>query len=293
MPVDIISNTICTNQTLPILYRDPILNGSNGGTLALLDLASKYTWPKQAAPVSGDSLKNLTESGQDGAVFLNGGQALSYAGRGFDFTAISDKPNGIMLPVSASANLWGAGSGLQYFAFMLYMKLPASGDWPIAGITPTTIVSASTTANGYQSSADLLSINMSGAGGNKTLTLNRQTGTGGANNQMVVTPAVGDFGTLAQLLFYRNASGQAFRLRTANGDKSATFSVQTANTQDFSALALRLGILTPFTTFAGNAAFQKLRMYRAWLENLATSGRDPVAVANADWARVIASGKFS
>jgi hypothetical protein len=88
MEVFVLSQTV-TDNTLPILYRDQLFVGANNGVKFLADLAASYSWPKQAAPVNGDAVMNLNESGNNGSVIVGANGAPVYAGRGFDFSTVT------------------------------------------------------------------------------------------------------------------------------------------------------------------------------------------------------------
>lgn len=367
MSLSLISNARTTNTNLPQRYRHPLLKGSNGGGLMLVDLSSKYCFSKQAAPTAGDVLRNLNESGVNSTVMLDSGQALSFAGNGFDFSAITSKPEGFQVPAAVSAKIYGAGAGAalvavvsggavtgftggggtlyghaawtgtiplvlsggggtgatgnatvvngvvtggvvtaggtgyatapsvavppgpQYFGFLLVMRLPTDADWSAQGIQQTTIVGS---ANAYSgANPDVLSIGMSKPGGVKSLILNRQIGA--TNNSINLSPDNTDAGALAMLMFYRDATGQKFKLTTAGGSKQGTFSLQVPNSRDFSAIPMQIGVCTPFTTLAGNANAVKFRQHEFYFEDLSLSGRNFETVASAEWARIISSGLFS
>lgn len=72
------TSSVFTAAGLPRLYRDSILNA---GSLCLFDFANTYCFPKQAAPVSGDTFVNLVD-GAPGGVVANYSNAFGFAGGG-------------------------------------------------------------------------------------------------------------------------------------------------------------------------------------------------------------------
>lgn len=288
-----------TDNTLPIYKRDAVLSGDNGGIKFLFDLAYNYSYAG-GAPANGAPIVNINGSGSNGSVVLQAGQAIANSGGGFDFSGITNRTNALTMPAAAAADIWAAGAGLQYFLFCMYVKLPTNADWNTDGSMAPFMQFASPLGS-YQSEADLLVIAQAAV--TKTLSFRRQRLAATAD-VIGIQPVAADYGSFAQLAFWRNGTNQGARLKTANGTVLGTAATGAANTQDFSGKSGSIGVTSAFLgstsnvngaalTSAGQLNAVKWRLYRGWLENLQTSGRDPAAVLDADYARTVARGVFS
>lgn len=283
-----------TDATLPTYKRDAVLSGDNGGILSLFDMAYAYSYAG-GVPANGAQVANINESGNNGSIVLAPGQTIGFAGNGFDFSGLTKASSYFKGAPAAPASIWGDGTGPQYFMVCAYVKLPTSADWnPNAGLHP--MLTFTDEAVTYQTSAELLLI-AQGAG-TKVISVRRQKDAN-AVDSFALQPTPADYGSFAQIAFWRNAAGQAARLRTANGTLLATAAVGLNNTQNFSAKFAKFG---PAGGFAGvqegalsasQQAADKWRLYRTFIENLAISGRDPAKVLDDDWARTVSRGVFS
>lgn len=286
------TNRACTDLTLPILKRDTLLETVNGGVPWLIDLASSFSYPSQLAPVNGAVVKNLDESGNDGSVVVQAGDAPSFAGSGIDFTGITKAGNHVTGPAAAAASIWGSAN--QYFIVCAYMKLPTLANWNLNGNAVFDMLKFAATH--YIAGPELVLIGQQGA--SSSFTFRRQTAAGAAD-VLTVIPAAGDYGSFAQVSFWRDAGGQHARLKTANGAVLANLTANANNTQNFSALTPQFGVPGGLAGGVGGvmAASQqnaaKFRIYRAFVENLVVSGRDATTVLDADYTRTVARGVFS
>ena len=278
-------NQACTDTSLATLQRDQLLFGANGGVLSLFDIANSYCYDQTTAVANAKAVNNINESGNNGSLVINSGQTLTVAGNGFNFAALTSGSTYVKGTAAAAASIWGTGSSDQYFLYCMYIKLPLLSDWNSSGSLHAMMQFAADTGS-YQTVADLLLIAESSGG---IISFRRQKAAASTDN-LTITPVSGDYGTVVQLAFWRNASGQTARLKSANGTIAATAAVSTAKTQDFSACTQKVGHVG---TFAGSANAVKWRFYRSFIENLVTSGRDPATVLDADYTRTIARGVFS
>lgn len=101
-----------TDATLPVLYRDSIINAN---TLYCLDFADTFCWPAQAAPANGAVLNNLTPTGSAASATLGTSKTLGFSGGGFVFDA--QTAQAITLP--AEGLLTAANTG---FLFTTWLK---------------------------------------------------------------------------------------------------------------------------------------------------------------------------
>ncbi|KQQ12438.1 hypothetical protein ASF56_04540 [Methylobacterium sp. Leaf122] len=279
----------CTDTSLPMLARDALLTGDGGGVRYLFDLANKFSYPG-GAPAHNVRVVDLAERSPDGRVVA--GSAVASAGNGFDFTGIT-AASYVEAHPAPSASIWGGGTSPQYFLAAGYFRLPTAADWFTGGGTGlAAFLASSVGVRGYLDESDLLTIGAVAT--NKAITARRQTNGSSATDVLTITPGAADYGQVAQIAYWRNAAGQGFRLKTANtvgGALIATQALGAPNTGDFSAKKLQMG--QPASFFQPQASAHNLRLYRGWLENLLISGRDPVTVLDADWARTMARGVFS
>ena len=298
IPVDL-------TRSLPA--RDPALVGvANNGVRFLCDLAFPWSYPggspvgrpDAAAPANGAVVYDVAERA-NASVLISAG-SLAYAGGGFDFTnsqavgtaGTAGRDCGIVIPASVLADIWTAyGGASQQFLFSMWVKLPSLANWNASA----TLLSMAGDLS-YTSSPSLFVLAQLTGG---YLQFRRQTAAGAydVTNVMAITPAPADYGSVVQLSVWRNAAGQGMRLKSANGTILVTKAVGADNTQNFSANTLTVG--RNGAAFGGASATATLtalsgvRIYRAYMENLARSGRDPVTVLDAAYAAVMARNPFS
>lgn len=110
MTTTFISDGFCTDLTLPIAKRDALFEGVTSGLWGF-DLASPYSFPRQADPITSDSILDLDEWAGDGQVVIASGQSLGFSGRQLDFSALSIRDSYLEGPSGVLASIWGQGSG--------------------------------------------------------------------------------------------------------------------------------------------------------------------------------------
>lgn len=281
-------NQAFTDTTLPKVTRDPLIDNDNGGVLFAADFAFPWCYPG-GAPINGSVVKDIAESGSNGIITKQGADVISHAGGGLDFSAVTVANNMLEIPADVAAAIWADAN--QYFLFCMYIKAPLLADWNVA----TTLRSMAQFATaGYSTGAELVNISQyrspvtTGAG---QIHFNRQYAAAAAHAVILnLNPA--DHGQIVQVACWRNSTVFNARIKSANGVVSGSSSTQTAaNTQNFSALTGKIG--TAGSTWGAPNNFENYRLYRAFVESLTTSGRDPATVLDADWTRTIARGVFS
>lgn len=304
---------IPTDASRPLPVRDQLLAGvANAGVRFFFDLAFPWCYPggdpstRPAAgnPSVGAVVRDIAEKA-NGLISLGGSAAgATYAGGGLDLTNATigatsgpTQDTGVVAPASALADLFAAFSGnSQQFLLCLYIKLPKAADW----INNSGIL-AFVGDKSYQSAASLGVLAMTYGTGSQVGGIQwRRQNTSGTTAETIgtVTADAEDFGTVCQIIAWRNATGQGLRLRSltsGKGAKLATAAVGTANPQDFSANQLAFGRAAAFPGAGSGVStmFNGVRIYRGFIENLARSGRDPIVVADADFARQQTRGLFS
>ncbi|MFN4238548.1 MAG: hypothetical protein ACK4FZ_15150 [Vogesella sp.] len=278
-----------SDAALPTLRRDPLLYGAGDGVRFLFDAAFPFSYAG-GVPTNGVAIKDVAER-SNGSFVLAAGETVGFNGNGFDFalmTAVSGQsPSHVLAP----ASVWADIAAQQYFLLCMYMRLPAQADWNAeASILP--FFASSNNSNGYNAVADPITVAFST--GSKSIGFRRQTAVG-AQVDTGVIPAAGHYGQVVQVAYWRNAAGVGARIKGSAGAILTTGAVGAANAADITACQPRFGSVQPFTNYAmaTHRTCRKYRMYRGFIENLARSGRDPVAVLDADYERTAARGVFA
>ena len=289
--VNIIKSLISSNDaSKPLLTRDPVVNGANGGLLFGFDLAFPYSYPggyagnelqRPAAwpPTNGQTVYDFSGNGNNGSAVV-ASTAPAIAGGGFDFSAVPVAANGayVAAPASVMAALY-ASQGTQNPQYIIcgYFKLPTLANWITDSGVVATIMGCT---SGYNSGAILSEVEITQQ--NNGLKGICQTGSGSSASVYVGIPR--DFGSLAQIALYRTNGGPTMMsIQTASGIATANLGT-TATTQNYSASQLLWG-MGPFWN-SGNASeanARAFRLYRGFAENIAVSGRNPAAVLAYDW----------
>lgn len=292
MTVSIRSDRYSTDASAPVRKRDNILYDGNGGDLFLGEFALEYCYDGDSAASDGDTLTSANESLDTGEVVLTGANEIAFADGCFDFSSVNTDAGGYLeLPASIASDIWGGGSGAQYFMSLFYVHLPSQADWNnFTSFAP--FLAFSDAIKGYQAGADLVTIGQHRT--DEKLWAFRQTSIGNADT-LILQPKVADYGGFAQILFYRNSGGEGLRLKTANGTEIVTGAAGANNSENFSGLTAKFGIGPAFwrpSTQADHLTANNFKLARPYFENLDTSGRDPIALADADYDRVIARGLY-
>ena len=275
-----------SDATLPVLRRDDLLVGDNSGVRFLFDLAQKFSWASLAAPTADGQVVGDVAERANGVFNTPGSPLPTYAGGGLDFSPCTATGHNVTVPAAVCADL----NASQYFLACLYMKLPSSANWN----TNAALVSlmANGLTSGYASGTDLLSIGQANGG---TLSFRRQTN-GATIDAINATPNAAHYGNVCQIAFWRNATEQRARLKNASATVlSSALASGSSNAASIAAVQPKLGLTASFTSVGASsyATARAMRLYRGFIENLATSGRDPMTVLDADWTRVAARGAFS
>lgn len=292
------------DTTRPFPYKDNVLRSAGNASVRFLaDLAFPLCYPgglptgRPAAgnPIDGSVIYDVASRG-DGSVIIPAG-SLTYAGGGFDFTnaqGLTGSRNcGIAMPASVLADIWTAYSGAsQQYLFTMWVKLPSLANWN----NSTTLVSIAGDLS-YLAGASLFIVAQKQGG---LIEVRRQTSASNydVTNVLTATPNSDQYGNVVQIAVWRNASGQGLSI---TGGAGAPVIVTTAagsdNTQNFSANQFFLG-RNGSSFMAGSptavlSCFSGMRVYRAMMENLARSGRDPLTVINSEYADVTSRAVFS
>jgi len=281
----------------PFKVRDQVLANSNDGVRFLADTAFPYSYPGGAIsgrPAAGAPANQaLIQDASDHANGLfqkSATQTIGYAGNMFDFstmTATTGSTVDELCNIKATASVWADINASQYFMVVAYMRLPNSTDWNSSATIYPFFCSS---VGGYTAAADPITLAMTSAG---AIDARRQTAIGAATT--ITASAVSHYGRIAQVAFWRNAAGTGVWIKSSAGATLTTGAAGSNNSADISACTPMFGSVNPFTDYstAAHRTARNYRLGRVMIENLAQSGRDPAAVLDADYARVIARGVFS
>lgn len=277
--------------------RDQLLAGHNDGVRFLFDLDFSWCYPGGAssgrpaagAPAAGQAIHDIAERANGSYLRQGSTPVANYAGGGFDFSPITKNPFGVKGPTDAWDTIHSAPN--RYFLWVGYYRLPSEADFnssnsniDLFGNTPN---------NGtYITNIDPLALFQIQPASQKLLVIRRQIAVGAspANASLLeLAPTSDHFGTMCQIAYWRNESGQGFRVKSVDSELVSTASVGAETALDFSGLGPVWGVpITPDNgpLEAGYLNATNYRLYRGWLEDLGMSGRNPLAVLNADWQRV-------
>ncbi|AYO76430.1 hypothetical protein [Sphingobium yanoikuyae] len=305
---------VAEDVTRPKRWRDATLKDvPNDGVRFMFDLAFPWSYPggdpatRPAAgnPSNGAIIYDMTEhaNGRLDQIAASGGALVTYAGGGFDYTGTENpltggagttaSAKGVIIPASVLADIFAAyGGASQHYLLCMYVKLASKANMDNTQAGLITIASD----DAYNAAPSMINLGFQlGAVNVGRLQVRRQTGAGTVETSMTVKADDGDFGTICQIAAWRNAAGQGLRLRSLTSGlpaKTATAALGPNNSQDFSAKSFAMGRTGAFSSNAGDM-FNGFRLYRGFIENLARSGRDPLAVLDADYATVQARGDFA
>lgn len=271
-----IKTGVVVNETRPLLKPDRIMESADGGLLWAFTLSSALSFARQDTPVDEDPLIDYVGLHGAGRVNLSGMGATSFAGGGFDFSSVTAKGNFAECPAAAVADIYNDN---QSWLLCAWVRLPSEADYH-DGTAFTPFCSFTTAANGWISQADLCTFGQRYSGGVKYLSSRRQTAIGAVDSIDIAVNAA-DYGKVAMIMAWRDVANaeRGLLYRTTEGTRSTVVSgAGVDNAADFSAQAGQFGITDAFwfTDYAAHLDASNFRLYRGWLENLNTSGRNPL-----------------
>lgn len=286
---------------------DPILDGRTDFFRFLYDTTygGSYpggdpdSWVSVTAPVDGATVYDISAHGD--AHFRRGaGQVITYAGGGFELNGVTGRGGGYLeIPASVNADLYAAAPAgsdhvgeSQAWAECHYLIWPNAAAWTgISGGTTMPIIHS--TAGSYPGSAGAAERLWVALGVDGTLYLSLPTAVAGYPSTFTLGNLIGNKhrGLLTQILVYRMRDGTVgVRLKSSAGtDTPATVNVA-ANAADYSALTGKVGVTSAgiWPTSGLDLDASPFRLFRGWIGNLSRQEIDPVALADEDYADVLA-----
>lgn len=292
-----IRSPIAGDASNPKFRRDQILDTDvNDGVRFLFDLGFPYSYPggpienrpAPGNPVNGATIYDVVDL-EDGS-FASSSTGTVFSGGGFDFSGVSDRFHEVRGPQSSLASI--IPSSQQQFAIYFYVKLPTLADWYSGtGIIPLFCTNGN--SQGYAGAPDLATIGF--VSGGQLRAARSTTAVGTAETRTLTVPA-GMAGRVTQILYYRTNGTTELRIKNSGGMVSSAAASGATTNLDLSACIPRWGIcqaLWDFSTKPSLATAKRWRLYRGFIENLLTSGRDPIAIADEDYRRVVNRNIFT
>lgn len=287
------SSAIVSDPTLKLLTMDPLTSDDySRGVRFDFDVPFSLGYTISSPVPDQNVVEDLTEHA-NGRFLAPAGVTPVISGGGVDFGTVSAKNTYFEIPSSVAKTIY---DNSQRFLIVVYAKLPASADWNTGG-TDLPILSFADAQNGYSAGPDLLQIGLATQSGIKQMFFRRQTALGVVQSSTISSSTLEPFaGQVVQLAFWRTATAQGARLKSATGEIRVADQTQGSdNALDFSNQRGKIGIPTAtwgVTLTAAQLLARKFKIYRGFVEALTVSGRDPITVIDSDWARVVQRGAF-
>ncbi|WP_191301259.1 LamG-like jellyroll fold domain-containing protein [Deinococcus indicus] len=256
--------------TLPKLEKDIIIPAQ--GAVLLYDFGNTATWAG-GNPANGAAVGNLVR-GVPGASVLASG--LTHVGGGFDWAASASAGNSKAPTVNLGNVALGGKTKLLFIAW-LRVPNPLPNTF-FAGAFGAAVQTAAHADNQF-----VLDVNNDG-GGIRWTTWDQN----GNSAAAALASSALTAGGVYQTAWLFDATSGAWRLYL-NGAVN-TSGTLAAGATSLHATTKPIG-LGSWNGDPGAQAYYKGRIYRAYIEDLAASGRDPLSVVQADWAAN--NGRFS
>lgn len=304
------SEPVPASSLLPTWYEDDYFDGADLAA-SMFDLSRRLSFPRAAAPVAGDTIRDVLDASFEapaaplptGSIVLQVGQALGFDGQRLDFSTLAFPsnvlaPNVVRLPSRVMSQIWGGGAVPQYYLIWTFMTLPTDADWnPSSGHVTFMATGESDNGEAVPALARMSMVNSPTTAG-PGISTRRQRSLSSAHQINLAIPAASR-GQKALVATYRTAAGVTLYCRTAAGGIVSSTSNQgnpdgADNSVDFSAVTVDYGLCQPGTPKMGGTDAipnaKKFKIGKGGIEALRVSGRDPVAVLNAEWTRELARG---
>jgi len=276
-----------TDPSMPILTRDPLLDGDNGGVQCLYDLASLYSWPSQGAPTTGQVVYDLTTKNRNATWNVDPSSIAPQwkaAVKGMRFDGCTrgaiDSGTGIRIPPAVMAAIWNGGSVRQAM-LVAYLELPTNADYyQNAGIRAFSDVDEAYTTAGK--SWMILGQTYPAV---RRLASRRVYGVNLIN--AIEADVTGHVGLLCQVASWWNGTQLHLRLKSTAGTTTATpVAAAQPATVDFSGEHYDFGMVGAFPCTATDRNWGVCRVF---IEDTQTSNRIITTVLDEDWTRFAAS----
>ncbi|PZU71061.1 hypothetical protein [Sphingobium sp.] len=304
MTISLISDINASAPGLPIRVRDNYLSGLPQVSqdvvdgLFLFSTDHPFSWPKQGQPLAADVVRNLAGI-DDGVVAVetqssSGPLAWDAATKSVSFAAVKRGATGFRTPANFIADEF---TDAQNFLLGAVVKLPTLASWPVSKGSVNGVAGDSSSVSGppdnqvWFGSIAMVRGNDSGnsGAGNRALWFSNATSAGAAQTLQIGEAAGESLADLAGrwclLATWRTAAQRGMYAAPIADSASPvvkTASDVTANTNSLAGRRMTWGIEGRSSTTENYTHF----IGRGFLENLAKTGRDPIAVLNAERLRI-------
>lgn len=241
-----------------------------------IDLSFSRGFPKQAAPVNGDLIRNLATDDTNDASFVGvTGSNPTFGGGGFSFGGLAARGALIRSPAGIAAGL----SAAQRFCIGTWIKLPSLAQHTL-GQAYRPWLSLVPLGGSYVGTIPaLLELGFFSSGSNAAIFAGRQTGSGTSQTLTHTRPGAWPYGEVALIVAYKTASQTGLLMRTDGATTSVTSGTVTDNTlTDWSAIRMNFGPNYTDLNFGHST-------YRSWIADISGTGAPaPLDILNYDWA---------
>lgn len=277
---------VSADLSQPLRKRDPLCQRDNDGVRFLFDMAFRWCYAEGTASAS-KAVKDMAER-EDTQLTVRAAQSVPLVSNGLDFSGTDLPGCYVAVKPSVMADLWTA----QQFLVCMYLTLPSLADWAVA---TKALFQGSDSGQSFNGAPDIGFIGY--GSGAASLSFRRQTAVGATQTLVLGAGAIEAYGKFAQVAMWRTGSAFACRVKTKDLTTGTSAAAGDLNTADFSAATGGFGMPIGFWSYNGLSAdelkLNNFKLHRGFIENLARSGRDPVAVLDADWERQVARGVWS
>lgn len=279
MAIIIRASTGTASTDLPVLAKDALIQRANGAMPWLVDLGWAGGYDGQTPVPSGKAVPNMVDGG-DNSAFVVPGAGPVVAGGGVSFAPVDASGTYLSIPPSVAA---AVAANSQRFLFCMWVRFPSEANWAAASAQQRTILNWTNTG-AWNSNADLLAIRMVEVNGVKQLLANRQTAIGGSSQLAYSGVPSEFFDAVAQVSVWRTASEMVFSVRTQAGRQIVSGAAGADNSESISGLTGKIGMPAAWgASPAADPQTRNFRLYRAFVEIPAISGRVPLQVLDQDW----------
>lgn len=290
----IIQSNVSTNDvTKPFLHRDELIKDDNNGVKLLFDFGFGWSYPAGNLPrpliknpINGSLVRDMSNVKHDGVVDLPSGLGITMTHDGHSI--VKNKGTQYNYSVVNAPNVLSSFTGSTEYIVCAYVKIASLADWNAVGSTLASFISAADYGKTYLDGSELVLINTTAkdAGGTTGgIGARFQTAIGSIVALAVTLPAgMGLYNDdLVQIAAWVSNGKCNLRIKSNLFEQTAS-AVYAGNSATVSANSI--GFETGKGRFGGVSVPHKL--YRGFVENLDISGRDPIEVIDADFARSVA-----
>ncbi|MBP0438409.1 hypothetical protein [Tianweitania sediminis] len=286
------SPAVTNNPALPVLKKDVHWwTDFNNGGLFGADVAHPASY-QAGNPAQNDGPIIDTSEHANGKMVIPAGQNVPVVGGMLDFSGVTARATYMEVPASVAAAIY---ANAQRYLAIAWIKFPTADDWnSLSGEIP--YLNFTDTGNGWQGGPEIFQLGHGTNSGVRQLWHRRAKATNSTDAVVHsgIDPAI--LGTVTQVALWFDGAVIGLSTRPLGGIRKTAANPSTvANSNDFSGLKGKFGI--PYSNWsatfsAAQNLSKKFKAGRLLIEALGVSQRDPIAVAEADFAATEARGVF-